>query len=52
MKKSNEECVAWGGARKGAGRPSTGRKQCKFFLTEDEHDQVKEFVKKLRAKND
>lgn len=38
----------WGGKREGAGRPSTGRKQVKFFLTGQEKEKVKEYIKEIR----
>jgi hypothetical protein len=38
-----------GGKREGAGRPSTGRKQRKYFLTDEEHEQVKQFIVKIRS---
>jgi hypothetical protein len=45
---THEEFYGWGGAREGAGRPSTGRKQAKFFLTDEEKIKVKEFIEQLR----
>lgn len=38
-----------GGKREGAGRPPTGRKQRKFFLTDEEHQQVKQFILTIRG---
>ena len=40
-----------GGARPGAGRPATGAKRPRAIrLDDDEYDQVKEFLKKIRSK--
>ena len=47
--KYNARLSSWGGAREGAGRPSTGRKQCKFYLSEDEKEKVKEYIAQLRS---
>ena len=47
--KYNARLSSWGGAREGAGRPSTGRKQCKFYLTEEEKESVKEYIAQLRS---
>lgn len=38
----------WGGKRKGAGRPPTGRKRRTFYLTDEEHIAAKEFIEKIR----
>ena len=43
------ENTNWGGSRPGAGRPPTGRKQVKFFLTDDEKAQVKQFIDAIRG---
>lgn len=37
-----------GGARPGAGRPTTGRKQVKFFLTDEEKALVKQYIESIR----
>ena len=37
-----------GGARPGAGRPVTGRKQTKFFLTDEEKSLVKQYIESIR----
>jgi hypothetical protein len=38
-----------GGEREGAGRPSTGRKQRKYYLTDEEHALVSEFAEKVKG---
>jgi hypothetical protein len=38
-----------GGPRENAGRPPTGRKQRKYYLTDAEHEQVKEFSEKIKG---
>lgn len=42
---------AWGGRRPGAGRPATGRKYRKFYVTEDEYQKLKQYLAKLRQGN-
>ena len=37
-----------GGSRPGAGRPTTGRKQTKFFLNEEEKQLVKQYIDSIR----
>jgi hypothetical protein len=41
---------AHGGKREGAGRPPTGRKQRSIWLTDEEYEKVKEFVKELKVR--
>ena len=40
----------WGGARIGAGRPSTGRKKRNFYITDAEHELIKQYLEQLREK--
>ena len=47
--KGDDPTSSWGGAREGAGRPPTGRKQCKFYLTKEEKEKVKEYISQLRS---
>jgi hypothetical protein len=37
-----------GGSRPGAGRPSTGRKRAYFYVTDEEKEKIKEFIKEIR----
>lgn len=39
---------SWGGARPGAGRPSTGRKKATFYVTDEEKEKIRRLIKKLR----
>lgn len=39
----------WGGARAGAGRPSTGRKKYNFYITDDECRLLKQYLEQLRT---
>jgi hypothetical protein len=39
-----------GGPRPGAGRKPTGRKQRSIWLTDEEYEKVKEFVKELKVR--
>lgn len=39
----------WGGARIGAGRPSTGRKKRNFYITDAEYELIKQYLEQLRA---
>ena len=39
----------WGGTRKGAGRPSTGRKKVVLYVTEQEKEKIKELIRNLRG---
>lgn len=38
----------WGGARKGAGRPPTGRKKKNYYVTDDEDAKIRELIESLR----
>lgn len=38
----------WGGPRHGAGRPSTGRQKKNFYITDEEHEKLKEYLETLR----
>ncbi|HZK23801.1 MAG TPA: hypothetical protein VFC74_00235 [Oscillospiraceae bacterium] len=38
----------WGGKREGAGRPSTGRKARSVYVTDKEHEAIKDLIKKMR----
>jgi hypothetical protein len=38
----------WGGKREGSGRPSTGRKKQQFYITDEEAEQIKNFIDTLR----
>jgi hypothetical protein len=44
-----EDLPRHGGRRPGAGRKPTGRKQRSIWLTDAEHEKVKEFVKELKT---
>lgn len=37
-----------GGKREGAGRPATGRKKHQVYVTDEEFEQVKSLIDKLR----
>jgi hypothetical protein len=39
----------WGGKRKGAGRPTTGRKTKTFYITEEEDKKLRAYLKELRV---
>lgn len=39
----------WGGQRAGAGRPSTGRKKYNFYITDKEHQLLKQYLEQLRC---
>lgn len=41
---------SWGGARIGAGRPSTGRKKRNFYITDAEYELIKRYLEQLREK--
>jgi hypothetical protein len=38
----------WGGRREGSGRPSTGRQKKTFYITEEEHLKLAEYLESLR----
>lgn len=38
-----------GGLRKGAGRPPTGRKSRQIWLSDEEYQKIKDYVKKIRG---
>lgn len=38
----------WGGPRKGSGRPATGRKFTRIYVTEEEDKKLREYLKTLR----
>ena len=38
----------WGGRRKGAGRPATGRKKRTMYITDDEYEVLSNTLKTLR----
>ncbi len=40
--------LVWGGKRKGAGRPSTGRKLQRIYATDDEMTKIREYLEELR----
>jgi hypothetical protein len=42
----------WGGARIGAGRPSTGRKKRNFYITDAEYELIKQYLEQLRASSE
>ena len=42
----------WGGQRVGAGRPSTGRKKYNFYITDEEHQLLKQYLEQLRLKSE
>jgi len=51
----NRDCrnnPIWGGKRKGAGRPSTGRKKHQYYVTDKEDAQIKQFIENLRQEDD
>lgn len=39
----------YGGARPGAGRPPTGRKRTTLFITQDEHEAIRQLLEKMRS---
>jgi len=39
----------YGGARAGAGRPSTGRKKVMLFITQEEREAIQALIKNMRA---
>ncbi|HOV70375.1 MAG TPA: hypothetical protein PLZ84_08645 [Clostridia bacterium] len=41
----------WGGARKGAGRPPTGRKKHCYYVTDEEDVQIKLLLERLRNRS-
>lgn len=38
----------WGGARKGAGRPATGRKLQRIYATDEEMEKLRKYLEELR----
>lgn len=44
-----EGVTGWGGSRKGAGRPTTGRKRQSFYITDEENEKLRKYLKELRA---
>lgn len=40
----------WGGAREGAGRPSTGRKKHQYYVTDEEDQKLRACLEELRNK--
>lgn len=40
--------TGWGGRREGAGRPATGRKKRTYYVTDEEHERLKEYLQTLR----
>lgn len=49
----NRDCQnnpIWGGAREGAGRPSTGRRKRTVYVTDEEYSKIKELIEQLRQK--
>jgi len=40
--------MGWGGTRKGAGRPRTGRKKVVMYITTEEEIKVKKYLKIIR----
>lgn len=38
----------WGGSRKGAGRPPTGRSKRTFYITEEENEKLRGYLRDLR----
>jgi hypothetical protein len=38
-----------GGIRDGAGRPLTGRKKRQYYITDEEYQQLKEYLEKIRS---
>jgi hypothetical protein len=38
-----------GGKREGAGRKSTGRKLIRLYVTDQEHEEIKKLIEKIRA---
>lgn len=41
-------CTSWGGRREGAGRPATGRRKRNFYITDEEHQKLTEYLETLR----
>ena len=49
-----EDVSGWGGKRPGAGakkQASPNAKRRTFLLTDDEHEKIKEYIRRLRLKN-
>ena len=42
--------TGWGGRRKGAGRPATGRKKRTMYITDSEYQKLTEYLDSLRQK--
>lgn len=42
--------TGWGGRRKGAGRPATGRKKRTMYITDSEYQKLTEYLNSLRQK--
>lgn len=42
----------WGGKREGAGRKTTGRKKRNLYVTDEEFEEVKKLIEKLRMEVD
>ena len=40
--------MSWGGVRVGAGRPKTGRKKVVLYITAQEEEKIKKYLKTLR----
>ena len=40
---------AHGGKREGSGRKPTGRKRQQYYVTDEENEQIKEFIEQLRG---
>lgn len=38
----------WGGKREGAGRPATGRKKRNIYVSDEEYEEIKKLIEKLR----
>lgn len=47
----NRDCrnnPIWGGKREGAGRPATGRRKRGFYVTDEEYEQLREYLETMR----
>ena len=40
-----------GGKRPGAGRKSTGRKKRNYYVTDQEHEEIKKLIERLRERS-
>lgn len=50
-KNNSQTTKSWGGKRKGAGRPATGRKRRYYYVTDEEHETLTAILRELRGEN-